>query len=106
MRAYLARQVADIRKLNTSGRFRTHVFAGVECDILADGRLDYDDATLATLDYVVASVHKVEGLPLNCMVAVADCVTALCLKGPWPRLRIFIGMAMSCGPTRIHNSAF
>lgn len=59
--ARLARQVADIRKLNTSGRFKTHVFAGVECDILADGRLDYDDATLASLDYVVASVHNALG---------------------------------------------
>ncbi len=57
----LAKQVDDIRKLNTSGRFKTHVFAGVECDILADGRLDYDDATLASLDYVVASVHNALG---------------------------------------------
>ncbi len=54
----LARQVAEIRALNASGRFKTHVFAGVECDILGDGRLDYDDDTLATLDYVVASVHN------------------------------------------------
>jgi DNA polymerase (family 10) len=54
----LLKQVADIRALNTSGRFKTHVFSGTECDILADGRLDYDDATLAQLDYVVASVHN------------------------------------------------
>jgi DNA polymerase (family 10) len=33
------------------------VFAGIESDILGDGRLDYDDDTLATFDYVVASVH-------------------------------------------------
>lgn len=65
----LARQVADIQKLNTSGRFRTHVFAGVECDILADGRLDYDDATLATLDYVVASVHNALGQSKEDMTA-------------------------------------
>ncbi len=56
--ARLLRQVADIRALNASRRFRTHVFAGVECDILADGRLDLDDATLAQLDYVVVSVHN------------------------------------------------
>lgn len=55
----LAMQVAEIRKLNASGRFKAHVFAGIECDILADGRLDFDDATLAQLDYVVASVHNV-----------------------------------------------
>ena len=54
----LLQQVADIQKLNTSQRFKTHVFAGSECDILADGRLDYDDSTLAKLDYVVASVHN------------------------------------------------
>jgi DNA polymerase (family 10) len=33
------------------------LFKGVECDILADGQLDYDDDLLATFDYVVASVH-------------------------------------------------
>jgi DNA polymerase (family 10) len=54
----LRRQVAEIRALNASKRFKTHVFAGVECDILADGRLDLDDATLALLDYVVVSVHN------------------------------------------------
>jgi DNA polymerase (family X) len=56
--ARLAQQVADIRALNASKKFRTHVFAGSEVDILADGRLDFDDATLASLDYVVASVHN------------------------------------------------
>jgi DNA polymerase (family 10) len=33
------------------------LFKGIECDILADGSLDYDDELLATFDYVVASVH-------------------------------------------------
>jgi DNA polymerase (family 10) len=33
------------------------LLAGSEVDILADGRLDYDDATLAELDLVVASPH-------------------------------------------------
>ncbi|MBL9212270.1 MAG: DNA polymerase/3'-5' exonuclease PolX [Opitutaceae bacterium] len=54
----LRRQIAEIHALNASKRFKTHVFAGVECDILADGRLDLDDATLAQLDYVVVSVHN------------------------------------------------
>jgi DNA polymerase (family 10) len=35
-----------------------HVFKGIECDILADGRLDFDDDVLASFDYVVASVHS------------------------------------------------
>lgn len=54
----LAKQVADVHALNASGRFRTYVFTGTECDILPDGRLDFDDATLAQLDYVVVSVHN------------------------------------------------
>jgi DNA polymerase (family 10) len=54
----LAKQVAEIKALNASRRFRTRVFAGVECDILPDGSLDFDDAVLAELDYVVASVHS------------------------------------------------
>ena len=33
------------------------LLAGTECDILADGRLDYDDAALSDLDWVVASPH-------------------------------------------------
>jgi DNA polymerase (family 10) len=56
--ARLRRQIAEIHALNASKRFKTHVFSGVECDILADGRLDLDDATLALLDYVVVSVHN------------------------------------------------
>ncbi len=54
----LLAQVREIKALNASKRFRTHVFSGAECDILADGRLDYDDAVLAQLDCVVASVHN------------------------------------------------
>lgn len=56
----LAAQVETIRAFNASERCRAHVFAGVECDILPDGRLDYDDATFIALglDYVVASVHS------------------------------------------------
>jgi DNA polymerase (family X) len=34
------------------------LFKGTECDILPDGRLDFDDLTLASFDYVVASVHS------------------------------------------------
>ncbi len=54
----LLAQVDEIRALNASRRFKTHVFAGVECDILTDGRLDYEDPVLAKLDYIVASVHN------------------------------------------------
>jgi DNA polymerase (family 10) len=33
------------------------IFHGVEVDVLADGSLDLDDETLASLDFVIASVH-------------------------------------------------
>ena len=55
----LLKQIDEIRALNESRRFKTHVFAGVECDVLPDGKLDYDDDLLARLDYVVVSVHNV-----------------------------------------------
>jgi DNA polymerase (family 10) len=56
--ARLRTQVAAIRKLNCEfENFR--LFAGVECDILRDGALDFDDEILAELDYVIASVHSV-----------------------------------------------
>ena len=54
----LAAQITAIQKLNAERKFRTHVFTGVECDILSDGRLDYVDDILASLDYVVVSVHN------------------------------------------------
>jgi DNA polymerase (family 10) len=34
------------------------VLKGIEADILQDGRIDYDAATLAQLDFVIASVHS------------------------------------------------
>jgi DNA polymerase (family 10) len=55
----LAAQVAVIKKLNNAKKFKTHVFAGTECDILPDGSLDFPDEVLAELDYVVVSVHSV-----------------------------------------------
>jgi DNA polymerase (family 10) len=38
------------------------LFCGSEVDILRDGMLDYEDDVLATLDFVVASVHTSFGL--------------------------------------------
>ena len=34
------------------------ILKGIECDILRDGTLDFDDETLASLDFVVASIHS------------------------------------------------
>ena len=56
--ARLAEQVAAIKALNASGKYKTYVFTGTECDILPDGRLDFSDEVLATLDYTVVSVHS------------------------------------------------
>jgi len=56
--ARLADQIAAIKRLNDSKRFKTWVFSGTECDILPDGRLDFSPEVLAQLDYVVASVHS------------------------------------------------
>jgi DNA polymerase (family 10) len=51
---------AQVRALN--GRIEgLAVLAGIECDILPDGRLDLADDCLAQLDYVVASVHSAFG---------------------------------------------
>lgn len=56
--ARLEEQIAAIRRLNASKKFKTHVFSGTECDILPDGKLDFSAAMLAQLDYVVVSVHS------------------------------------------------
>jgi len=59
--AKLRSQIAAIRKLNKKlDGFR--LFVGVECDILRDGKLDFDDEILAELDFAVASIHSVFNL--------------------------------------------
>ncbi len=50
------RQIEKLRELNRKLKTIT-VLIGCECDILADGQLDYPDAILAACDFVVASVH-------------------------------------------------
>jgi DNA polymerase (family 10) len=52
-------QQKEINGLNQklAGSFK--IFAGIECDILYDGNLDYDPDILKTFDYVVASIHSV-----------------------------------------------
>jgi DNA polymerase (family 10) len=53
----LARQADEIDEVN--GRLDgIRVLKGVEADILQDGRVDFDDAVLARLDFVIASVHS------------------------------------------------
>ncbi len=50
-------QQNEIDKLNlTYQNFK--ILKGIESDILNDGSLDYDEATLKTFDFIVASVHS------------------------------------------------
>lgn len=50
------RQWAEIDALNAGAGLR--ILKGIECDILVDGQLDYDDATLAGFDFVIGSIHS------------------------------------------------
>jgi DNA polymerase (family 10) len=53
----LARQSDEIDEVNAR-LDGIRVLKGVEADILQDGRIDFDDAVLARLDFVIASVHS------------------------------------------------
>jgi DNA polymerase (family 10) len=51
------RQHEEIDRLNSDMKdFR--ILKGIEADILADGRVDYDSDVLDTFDYVVGSIHS------------------------------------------------
>ncbi len=54
----LLQQVKAIQQLNAGFNGEFWIFAGVECDILRDGTLDFSDEILSQLDFVVASVHN------------------------------------------------
>ena len=58
----LAAQVARIAEINAVEK-DIHIFAGTECDILKDGSLDFSNEVLASLDYVVASIHSSFTMP-------------------------------------------
>jgi DNA polymerase (family 10) len=63
------RLLAQVKAIHAHNRSHPgiHLFAGVECDILKDGTLDYDDSILAQLDYVIASVHSAFNLDERAM---------------------------------------
>jgi DNA polymerase (family 10) len=58
----LAAQVARIAEINATEK-DIRIFAGTECDILKDGSLDFSDEILASLDYVVGSIHSSFTMP-------------------------------------------
>ncbi|MDB5043508.1 MAG: DNA-directed polymerase [Candidatus Eremiobacteraeota bacterium] len=63
----LRAQRARVRELGERHGVRT--LCSAEVDILPDGALDYDDAILAELDIVVASVHSAFNLSREAMTA-------------------------------------
>jgi DNA polymerase (family 10) len=56
-----------IRQVDKEMEGKIRIFAGVEVDILAAGELDLEDATLAQLDVVIASVHTLFNQPVEQM---------------------------------------
>lgn len=55
--AKIEQQHHEIDLLNKKlGGFK--IFKGIECDILGDGQLDYDQTVWKTFDFIVASVHS------------------------------------------------
>ena len=66
------------------------LLAGIEVDILKDGRLDLPETVLAGLDWVVASIHSAFALPEDKMtdriVAAVESGVVHCLGHPFGRL--------------------
>lgn len=54
----LLQQVKEIKDFNDRNNNELTIFSGVECDILKDGSLDYNESVLSQLDYCIASVHS------------------------------------------------
>ena len=53
------RRIREVdRELQAEHKGAIRALAGIEVDILADGTLDLEDATLAEMDIVIASVHS------------------------------------------------
>ncbi len=59
--------VKRIREVDAELKGKIRVFAGIECDILADGQMDLTDSTLAQMDIVIASVHSHFNQPIQQM---------------------------------------
>ncbi len=77
--ARVAQQHAEIDAWNAKAKDGFRILKGIECDILADGTLDYPDQVLASFDFVIASVHSRFQLPEK--EQTARIVRAL--RNPW-----------------------
>jgi DNA polymerase (family 10) len=51
-------EIEYIDRLNKQYEGKIRILKGIESDILENGNLDYEDETLAKLDFVIASVHS------------------------------------------------
>jgi DNA polymerase (family 10) len=63
----LAQQQREIEGLGPVLGVR--ILRGAECDILRNGRLDYDDEVRATLDVIIASIHERHRMDASAMTA-------------------------------------
>jgi DNA polymerase (family 10) len=77
----LARQRDDIARLQETVPAMT-ILHGIEVDIMPDGRLDFDDDVLASLDIVLASLHDRAGhdstrLTRRCLGAIVHPLVAI-----------------------------
>lgn len=48
----------QLQRIRALKKTKIHVFAGLECDILDNGQLDFPDAVLKELDFVIVSIHR------------------------------------------------
>src|SRR4029077_11102701 len=78
----LRAQRAEIRALQP--RHRIRILAGCECDILADGAMDFPDDVLAELDVVLAAVHSRFKQPR------AEMTSRICRALDNPHVRILV----------------
>ena len=83
----LFEQVEEIDALNRSKKFSTHAFAGIECDILPNGKLDFSDDVLKELDFVIVSIHRSsKGNMTNRMIKAIENPYATMVAHPTGRL--------------------
>ncbi len=60
----ILQQHEEIEKLNSTYE-NFQIFKSIECDILTDGALDYDDEMLDRFDVLIASVHSNLGMDID-----------------------------------------
>lgn len=77
----IAEQHLEIDALNKK-LFPFVIYKGIECDILQDGRLDYEEDVLKSFDFIVASVHS--GLKMDIDKATQRLIRAI--ENPYTRI--------------------